>query len=79
MRLAFVCGALYALMFYLPRVLGILRVRHDWNYIRRRRKKTEGPICKNRAFRFLVEWSRLSCCGFGFSDFSDDAELLHQA
>jgi hypothetical protein len=30
-------------------------------------------------FRFLTEWNRLSCCGFGFSDFSDDTELLHQA
>jgi hypothetical protein len=28
---------------------------------------------------FLTEWSRLFCCSFGFSGFSDEAELLHQA
>ncbi len=41
--------------------------------------RTEKPDLRNRASRFFVEWSRLFCCGFGFSDFSDDAELLHQA
>jgi hypothetical protein len=43
------------------------------------RKENRKPDWRNRAFRFLTACSRLSCCGFGFSDFSDDAQLLHQA
>ena len=52
-----------------------------WLELHRRRRKK-----KDRKARFVksglpVFWlnGRLSCCGFGFSDFSDDAELLHQA
>jgi hypothetical protein len=45
----------------------------------KRRKKNRKPDLANRAFQFLTEWTRLSCCGFGFSDLGDDAELLHQA
>src|SRR5437667_11455418 len=44
-----------------------------------RRKKNRRPDCEIGPSGFLAERSRLSCCGFGFSDFSDDAELLHQA
>ena len=43
------------------------------------KEEQKSPICEIGPPVFFVEWSRLFCCGFGFSDFSDDAELLHQA
>jgi hypothetical protein len=57
----------------------ILRRAHNWNYIAAAETRTESPICEIGPCGFLAEWSRLSCCGFGSSEFSDDPKLLHQA
>jgi hypothetical protein len=43
------------------------------------KQERKSPICEIGPCGFLAEWSRLSCCGFGFSEFSDDPKLLHQA
>ena len=43
-------------------------------------RTTESPIVEKSGLLLrLAEWSRLSCCGFGFAEVTDDTELLHQA
>jgi len=55
----------------------ILRSGDEGNYIAEGERRTKARFAKS-AGRFLIEWSRVSCCcgrGFGFSEFSYDAPL----